>query len=297
MAWCRLLMVALLGAAMGCATPVHPPERVTAALTQAVEAGRAHHAAGRPVEAAQLAEQALSVDQDFPGARELRISLAAEIEFLFDHPALGSNFAKRPSADRSLAAKVLLYLPDRLLDLTDILSFDAHLGLGAFANLHFTRAVQFGLGARGVGGIGWHDHRSLGVQGQAESGAVLPGVGAQAYSGSIAGTSGVFATSDATAGVHRPSNRVYQQLRDYWAVGAAVTVGAVGVDFDLHPVELADFFVGIAGFDLLHDDFAGTHGLALSREERSLLRTLAEMQASDATMQRYRESRGPAPSF
>jgi len=59
---------------LGCATPVHPPERVTAALTQAVEAGRVHHEAGRPVEATQLAEQVLDVDPDFPGVRELRIS-------------------------------------------------------------------------------------------------------------------------------------------------------------------------------------------------------------------------------
>jgi hypothetical protein len=289
-------LLAFLSCSWACAATTYSPSVVETTLDDALVSAQAHHEAGRPVEAAQLLEPLLEIDPGHPGARELRDALGPDVEHLFDHPYLGSNFAKRPKTDRPIAARLLLYLPDRLLDLTDILSLDVHLGLGAFANLHFTRAGQLGVGVRGVGGVGWHDHRSLGFQGQAESGIALPGIGAQAFSGGVAGTSGAFAAADASAGVHRPSGRLYQQLRDYWAVGAGFTAGPAGVDFDLHPIELADFLVGIAGVDLLHDDFAQTRGLALTRRERTLLGSLAEIQRSPESIEVYRAASREAPA-
>jgi len=289
-----ICILAVLSFAVGCAVQPQQPTRIQSHLEAAVEAARAHQRAGRPVEAAQLLGPVLDIDSKYPGASELSDVIGPDAEELFDHPYLGSNFAKRPTVERSLAARILLYLPDRVLDLTDILSVDIHLGLGAFVNVHLTRAAQLGAGARGVGGVGWHDHRSLGFQGQAESGVALPGVGAQAFSGAVAGTSGAFAAADASAGAHRPSGRIYQRLRDYWAVGAALTAGPAGVDFDLHPVELADFLVGFAGVDLLHDDFAQTRGLALSRNERILVRSLSEIQRSPEAVEAYRDTREDA---
>jgi hypothetical protein len=73
----------------------------------------------------------------------------------------------------------------------------------------------------------------------------------------------------------------------------------VGVDFDLHPVELADLFLGIAAIDILHDDFAPTRGLAVSSQEWTLLRRPSEMERSRATIDAYRAVNGspaPAPS-
>jgi hypothetical protein len=261
---------------------------VKSALEGTVSAARAHHQAGNDVEAAQLLEAALRVDSQFPEAQELRASLSPEIEFLFDHPWLGSNFARRKATERSTTAKVLLYLPDRILDLFDILSFDYHFGPGAYVDFHMTRAAQGGIGFRGTGGLGWHDHRSLGGLGQAESGIVLVALGAQAYAGSLAGTSGIRATADSMAGLHQPSDRIYQEFRDYWAIGFSYTAIFFGVSWDLHPVELADFFLGWARVDILNDDFAHTRGLGLSRAERRLIKRLSEMERSDETMSGYR---------
>jgi hypothetical protein len=288
-------ILAVLSCALGCAATPQSPSLIENQLEAALQASRTHHRAGRPIEAAQLLAPVLEIDSAYPGASELSDAIGPDVEDLFDHPYLGSNFAKRPTVERSLPARVLLYLPDRLLDLTDVMSVDLHIGLGAFANLHITRAAQLGVGLRGIGGVGWHDHRSLGFQGQAESGVALPGVGAQAFSGAVAGTSGAFAAADASAGVHRPSDRVYQRLRDYWAVGAGITAGAAGVDFDLHPIELADFVVGFIGLDLLHDDFAQTRGLALTRRERTLVRSLSEIQGSPETLETYRAMRQTRP--
>jgi hypothetical protein len=260
---------------------------VKSTLENTVSAARAHHQLGNDVEATQLLEAALRVDSQLPEAQELRKSLPPGTEYLFDHPWLGSNFARRRATERSPTARALLYLPDRILDLFDIVSIDLHVGPGLYLDYHATRALQAGIGFRGTGGLGWHDHRSLGVLGQAESGIVAGPLGAQAFAGSIAGTSGVRTTADSMAGLHQPTDRIYQELRDYWAIGVSSTIIILGSSWDVHPLELADFFLGWAGIDILNDDFAHTRGLDLSGAERRLIRTLSEMERSEETMSRY----------
>lgn len=284
-----LLAVPMLG---GCAT-TQSPDRVKSTLDDAVDAARAHHEAGNDVEAAQLLESALRLDPERTDAQELRAALSPDIESLFAHPWLGSNFARRPAIERSTTAKVLLYLPDRILDLLDIMSIDVHVGTGLYINYHMTRALQAGIGFRGTGGLGWHDHRSLGGLGQAESGIVLVALGAQAFAGSMAGTSGVRSTADSMAGLHEPSDRIYQEFRDYWAIGESVTILLFGLEWDLHPVELADFFLGWATIDILNDDFAHTRSLDLSSAEYSLIEQLSAMERSEETMAGYRGMQEP----
>ncbi|MCP3985862.1 MAG: hypothetical protein GY723_15880 [bacterium] len=261
-------------------------------LDDAVSAARRHHQAGNDVEAAQLLESALRLDPELGEAQELRASLSPEIKSLFDHPWLGSNFARRPATERSPTAKVMLYLPDRLLDFLDIMSFDVHVGTGLYINYHMTRALQAGIGFRGTGGLGWHDHRSLGGLGQAESGIVLVALGAQAFAGSMAGTSGVWSTADTMAGLHQPTDRIYQEFRDYWAIGESVTLLFFGLEWDLHPVELADFLLGWGAIDILNDDFAHTRGLDLNQTEYRVIELLSEMERSEETMTDYRRELG-----
>lgn len=283
----RVLILAALALLPACAASYNP-DQVETMLVQAVESAQRHMDRGAETSALQLVEAVLRVDEEHPDA----VPMMAELErtgaaFVYDHPVLGSNLAKRIPVRRSVGAMIGLYIPDRILDFLDTFSFDVHFGLGLYANLHVTRAVQVGAGGRGVGGIGWHDMRSLGAQGWAEAEAVIPGVGAQAIVGALAGTSGVITIADGLAGLHRPSAALYQKYRDYWAVGFAVTAAVVGVDFDIHPVEIADFFVGWSTFDFLHDDFARTAGTRLSNKDEALLLMLNEARRSDRTMERY----------
>lgn len=55
----------------------------------------------------------------------------------------------------------------------------------------------------------------------------------------------------------------------------------------MHPVQLADFLLGLGTIDILHDDFAATTGLRLTRSDRELLRDLSEMERSRKTMDTY----------
>ena len=195
------------------------------------------------------------------------------------HPLLGSNVADREPVERPLWARALLYVPDRLLDLGDVFSFDVHLGVGALANLHFTRAVQMGAGLREVAGVGWHEQRSLGFQIQGDAQLLLPGIGAEAGHVGTLGTSGIRRASEATAGLIEPTDPLYQQYRDYWAVGGQVTLLFVGVDFDLHPVQLADFAAGWFGIDFLKDDFARSR--PRTDADREVLEPAGEVEFDD----------------
>jgi len=263
--------------------------QVDGLVGSAWRAALAQRELGNEPESFQLAAAVARVDPEHAGAAELMTGFESEHEQLFDHPFLGSNFKQRPEVERSVFARVLLYLPDRVLDIADVFSFDVHFGLGAYANVHATRAAQAGGGFRAVGGFGWHDQRSLGLQSQSVAGVAALGLGTQAYGASMVGTSGVYSTGDAMAGLHRPSMAIYQEYLDYWAVGGSVTAAIVGVDFDFHPVEMIDALLGFTTYDLLNDDFGRTRGLRLNRDEHVLLSSLGEVESRPDEVGAYRD--------
>jgi hypothetical protein len=275
-------LAAVLGVA--CATPT-PRHEIVRLADAALDAAEGHLRDGNPVEAGYLTEAVLRVDPDSDRALSLLAHIEASGPVLRD-PLLGSNRPLRVRVARPPWVRALLYLPDRLLDLADVASIDLHLGFGLYANAHATRALQAGAGARGVTGIGWHERRSLGLREENDAGFVLGAFGAEATSGALSGTSGLFAWAETVAGLQRPSHSVYQNVRDYWAIGAALTVVVIGIDVDLHPLQMADFAAGWGTADFLADDFASTRALQLTRHERALLRDLEQAAA---------EPRSPSP--
>jgi hypothetical protein len=275
MAAALAILVLLLASACASPLPRHELERIAEATLDAAEG---HLRDGSAAEAGYLAESVLRADPESPRALALLARIEAPGPVTRD-PWVGSNQPRRARVERPPAVRALLYLPDRLLDLADVASFDLHLGFGLYANLHATRALQVGLGARGVTGFGWHERRSFGMRELQESGFVLAALGAEASAGTLIGSSGIHAWSETAAGLQRPGDPVYQQVRDYWAVGAALTLLFLGVDVELHPLQVADALAGFATVDFLGDDFARTRSLRLTRYEQELLRDLEEAAA------------------
>lgn len=271
-------LLALASFAIGCASTGSPAER-EGAVTRGIAAARIHKDAGREAEALLLLSAVRRVAPDGSEALRLELETRGEVPDWAVHPLLGSTVARRPTISRSLPARIALFVPDRLLDLLDVFSFDLHFGWGAHANLHLTRALQVGAGARSTAGVGWHDHRSLGTKVWAESELVAVAVGAGAYSGSLFGSSGARSVGDGIAGLHDPGDPLYQELRDYWSVGASLTAVIIGVELDFHPVDFADFVAGFAGADIQRDDFASTRGISLDPADEALLRVLGGMPA------------------
>lgn len=272
--------------ATGCSTPRTGGE-VDILMDYAMRSSTERMAQGNALESLQMARAVAEIDPKYPGVQKALVGMPADLEHLFDRKILGSNVAIRQPIDASWYAHVLWYIPDRLLDALDTFSFDVHLGIGLWVDAHATRAIQVGLGGRTVAGVGWHTNRSLGLQTQSQAGVNLLAFGTEGYSAMHAGTSGVRAGSWSEAGLHNPSSTIYQDYKDYWAVGGSVTALFVGADADVHLIQVYDFLVGWLLFDPLNDDFASTTGVALSTRERQLMRSLGEIASSKEEIEAY----------
>jgi hypothetical protein len=242
-------------------------------------------------QAYRLSRMIEQVDPTHPGVQDAMETIRGRnqewVQF-FSRPLAGVNFAQRKPVDAGMLAHVAWYLPDRVLDLFDIFSFDVHLGPGLLVDVHATRAVHLpAFGGRLVGGIGWYPQRSLGMQTQAEGTLSFLPMGTSSYSGSRYGTSGQQAISTSLSGLHRPSHELYTYYRDYWALGASVTGVIAGFGFDLHPLQVGDFLAGVVGFDPLNDDFATTTGIPTADDDHDLMRMLSELIRDRATMDAY----------
>ena len=50
--------------------------------------------------------------------------------------------------------------------------------------------------------------------------------------------------------MHKPTDAIYQEARDYWAVGVSATGFILGVEADFLPCQCAYFFAGWVGIAL-----------------------------------------------
>ncbi len=246
----------------GCAHD-RAPERIGDLLSHGLLAAQNHHARALDAEAAALLAAVAAVDPAYPGLGELRASLDPRATAGMQRSPLGMNRKLRAQADRPTWARALLWLPDRALDLMDVVTLEVHTGVGLFADAHATRAMQLLGGARSIDGFGLHDHRSLGIRSQREAGLAVLMAGAQSYASGIVGTSGAYRAADGFAGLHEPGDPLYQSSRDYWAIGVSATAVMIGAELEFHPVQFADFVAGWFGIDFLRDDFAYTRALKL----------------------------------
>ena len=293
-----LARVALLGLGLCACTPTYTAFQIDRQLSKTLGAAQFHLGLRELPEAAQLARAIENIDPEYPGLAEVQAGLEGESQDLFASTPLGSNRARRKQIERSLAGRVVRYLPDRLSDLLDIVSIDAHSGAGAFADIHATRAAQIAGGARVVGGLGsYAPGNNLGFQLQADAGLFFMGLGQQRFTGFSAGPGGVFSGTATLRGVQRPGDRFYQDFRDYWSIGASGTAGFFGGGVELHPVQLLDFLLGLVAIDISNDDSSHTAPLRLLISEQDLLQELARIQSSDELVELYRRNRDKLQSL
>lgn len=274
----RLATIACALALAACSTPP-TQERIAAMLPAAVELADAKYDAGLKPEASILLNAVERIDAQFPGVAELRQKLGDEAGIFEVRGNLGINRRQRVDRDANFLIQLLLWAPNRVFDALDLVTFNVHLGLGAYANVHLTRALQAGAGFRGIFGLGAHDQRIVGINTEGEAGVAVLALGTETVSGSAAGfPGGAAAGADKMIGLHRPSSRIYQSFRDYWAVGFGVTAGTVGADVDLHPVQLADFLLGVFFIDFAKDDYGTSRGMEFDDLDWALLHSLQDIE-------------------
>ncbi len=152
-----------------------------------------------------------------------------------DHGHIHEHEAEEEVHDPSVAHQVIFYLPNRVFDLLDVVRARVRLGPGIAVGARATEFVDVYLGSYNSVYVGLPGPRGRRVP-------RLP-IG-------VEGNHGVeVSVADATTG--------FGFAPDYGVAefGAGAQVALIGVDLGIDPLELADFFGGIFGFDLLEDDF------------------------------------------
>ena len=284
------IALALLCAA--CAPRVYPAFEVERRLSRTLGAARYHMGLREIPEAAQLIRALERIDPAYPGIDELRAALPTDARDEFASTLIGVNRSRRVYVDRGLFDRLIWYLPDRLLDLLDVVSVEVHSGAGGYVDLHLTRGAQLSGGARVVGGLGILPQRAIpGFGLQANAGLSAFGVPAERFYGVVAGPGGVFTGAVTLRGGQSPTARIYQDYRDFWSIGASATVGFFGGSADIRPVQLVDLFLGFVGLDIGNDDAARTRPLRLLISEVELLEELGQITASNESLAEYRASR------
>jgi hypothetical protein len=148
----------------------------------------------------------------------------------------------------------LMYPVNRALDLADIVSVGAGPVVGLSADVHATRALQIGAGGGAGVQAGWWPGRYAGLMAGGVTGVHF---GPFSYADVHFGEGGAEAAEIREyklRGSNCPGYPVFQEDLDYWAVGAKVIAGVVGLEFDIHPTQIADALLGFLFIDIMQDD-------------------------------------------
>jgi hypothetical protein len=168
--------------------------------------------------------------------------------------------SKRPNSFIAAVKKtgryLLLYIPNRIVDATDIITFNMNVGDGFWAEMQMTRFAQMG-GSYSEGyfmtkaysrqfGFGHKDTKRFGLV-YLENDVTL----VNETSGSV-NEYMIFFPHFAVAD-HNLAPFQDEDV-DFWKAGGNIG-WFIGVGFGIHPIEIADFITGIIGLDISEDDF------------------------------------------
>ena len=163
--------------------------------------------------------------------------------------------ASTPSS-RSLGRAILLYLPNRVLDVLDLISLEVGVGFNPHLNIHVTQAVQLGLGTGTNFSLVKDYSRQYGTAMTLEREFSLPFyTSCQQSVRSPMGT--VIPVEYNKVGMPSRDDEMFQSgAKDYWAIGfdSWILLFLGKAHADVHPVELADLVAGFLGVDFRHDD-------------------------------------------
>lgn len=168
--------------------------------------------------------------------------------------------SKRPNSFIATMKKtglyLLLYIPNRIVDATDIITFNVNAGDGFWAEMQATRFAQMG-GSYSEGyfiakaysrqfGFGHKDTKRFGFFYWEHDITIVDETIGSVNEYTIYFPH--FAIAD-----HNLAAFMDEDV-DFWKVGGNIG-WFIGVGFGIHPIEVADFITGIIGIDISKDDF------------------------------------------
>jgi hypothetical protein len=255
-------------------------------VTENLDNAARQFAQGHPEEAAEIYHAVLVADPHNAKATAGLEEIGPYTTVLVRPSALGVNLCRRRPGG-STALRICTYPVNRVLDLLDVISFHVGLEGGVYVDAHATRAVSTELGAGGgMHLLGWWPRRELGLGAGHVAGVAVGPFEAQGEGFTRLGTRGARTRSFSVVDMNTPLDYPYQVYRDYWGIGVRLIAVLVGVEVEIHPVELADGITGFLYLDFLRDDIGHTRGWRFTGADKEamadLLNTLspAELRAA-----------------
>lgn len=174
---------------------------------------------------------------------------------------LGRNRPLRTSSGASVPGKVLLWPVNLITDLLDIVTIEVGVGIGAGAKAQVTEPVsagaQFSLGQTMLG----FQTRHPSVRAAFENYLDIFPFEIRALSEASYGTFGASAVNHGGTGFKVPSDRLYMNRRDYYAIGAEVLAGIPAAKVQVHPLQLYDWLLGLIFVDPMMDNVGSSKSI------------------------------------
>jgi hypothetical protein len=217
-------------------------------------------------------------DAEVRAAMDAAIEIEPDLGMLVKKSALGSNLTdRRLRDDFPVAGAIALYPINRILDLIDLMTLEAGICFGLGIKAQATDYVALGAQATLQEAALGLNRRHLSVRATLDEFFELFPIQVRAFTEARASTAGAYFQPYFEAGIKQPRAAIYQRARDFWGVGLQAQAGVVSFFAQVHPIEIADFVVGFALFDLLRDDIGVSQGIRLKQTEKQDLARLARL--------------------
>ena len=183
--------------------------------------------------------------------------LAAVLTLVTVSPAVAQrhlDVSESPSTGRIVADKILMYIPNRVMDLLDTFSLKLGTGVTSKLQLRLTHAFGIGYGIGPTGSVEWSYGRRIGTS--LDNGKEIFFISDGYYDIQREFSTGTLVDYWYQAsGMQWPEDPVFSRDRayDYWALEVEVAAFA-DVKVAFHPVEFADFIAGIFFYDGISGD-------------------------------------------
>ncbi|MBE9536478.1 MAG: hypothetical protein IMF07_04795 [Proteobacteria bacterium] len=233
---------------------------------------------GKMEEGVKMIQMAQQFHPDDPRINTILEKVPSEtLKGLSEDSMLGFNKkGLRAPHKASVLEKVLWYIPDRIKDAVDMFTVEVNVGPQLGAGAWVTRAAQVVAYTGSSAGLGYYQKGGPGGRAESSFDIAVGPVGGTAVAGAKGGLFGPGGVTASAVALHKPSNKLYQDYRDYWGIGGKVGLFVVGVEAEYHPLEIVDFLAGIFLIDWLNDDMATTRRLKYNRVQKDLLKSFGQ---------------------
>jgi len=152
--------------------------------------------------------------------------------------------------------RVMLYFPNRILDVLDVFTLNLGVGLTAHASLRVTHAAEIGGGFSATAQMIKDCNRQYGF---ARRNGIYSGIGPFVATDMERRPAFLFAKEYwwDKEGLVKPSDEHFLPKEgkvDYWEIGGSLGAGVIEADVSVHPVEILDAVLGFIFIDICDDD-------------------------------------------